>query len=69
MTEQEYIRRAESLKEQLYRCAAVYLGSPSDAVDAVDEAFYNYRPPAFPNSSALWGGACTSSRYRSLPHL
>ena len=40
MTEQEYIRRAESLKEQLYRCAAVYLGSPSDAVDAVDEAFY-----------------------------
>ena len=37
MTEQEYIRRAESLKEQLYRCAAVYLGSPSDAVD---EAFY-----------------------------
>ena len=40
MTEQEYIRRAESLKGQLYRCAAVYLGSPSDAVDAVDEAFY-----------------------------
>ena len=40
LTEQEYIRRAESLKEQLYRCAAVYLGSPSDAVDAVDEAFY-----------------------------
>ena len=33
MTEQEYIRRAESLKGQLYRCAAVYLGSPSDAVD------------------------------------
>lgn len=33
MTEQEYIRRAESLKEQLYRTAAVYLGSPSDAVD------------------------------------
>ena len=37
LTEQEYIRRAESLKEQLYRCAAVYLGSPSDAVD---EAFH-----------------------------
>ena len=40
MTEQEYIRRAEALKEQLYRTAALYLGSPSDAVDAVDEAFY-----------------------------
>ena len=37
LTEQEYIRRAESLKEQLYRTAAVCLGSPSDAVD---EAFY-----------------------------
>ena len=33
LTDQEYIRRAESLKEQLYRTAAVYLGSPSDAVD------------------------------------
>ena len=33
MTEQEYIRRAEALKEQLYRTAALYLGSPSDAVD------------------------------------
>ena len=33
MTEQEYVRRAESLKEQLYRTAAAYLGSPSDAVD------------------------------------
>ncbi len=40
MTEQEYIRWAESLKEQLHRTVAVYLGSPSDAVDAVDEAFY-----------------------------
>ena len=40
MTEQEYIHRADSLKEQLYRTAAIYLGSPSDAVDAVDEAFY-----------------------------
>ena len=40
MTEQEYIRRAEALKEQLYRTAAIYLGSPSAAVDAVDEAIY-----------------------------
>ena len=40
MTEQEYIRRAESMKEQLYRTAALYLGSPSAAVDAVDEAIY-----------------------------
>lgn len=40
MTEQEYIRRAESMKEQLYRTAALYLGSSSAAVDAVDEAIY-----------------------------
>ena len=40
MTEQEYIRRAGSLKEQLYRTAALMLGGESAAVDAVDEAFY-----------------------------
>ncbi len=40
MTEQEYIRRAEALKERLYRTAVLYLGSESAAVDAVDEAFY-----------------------------
>lgn len=40
MTEQEYIDRAERLKERLYRTAALYLGSPSAAVDAVDEAVY-----------------------------
>ena len=40
MTEQEYIRRAEALKERLYRNAGLNLGSPSAAVDAVDEAVY-----------------------------
>lgn len=40
MTEQDYIRRAEALKERLYRTAALYLGSASAAVDAVDEAVY-----------------------------
>ena len=40
MTEQEYIRRAEALKERLYRTAVLYLGGESAAVDAVDEAFY-----------------------------
>ncbi len=40
MTEQEYILRAEALKERLYRTAALYLGSESAAVDAVDEAVY-----------------------------
>ena len=40
MTEQEYIRRAEALKERLYRTAVLYLGSESAAVDAVDEAVY-----------------------------
>lgn len=40
MTEQEYIRRAEALKQRLYRTAALYLGGESAAVDAVDEAVY-----------------------------
>lgn len=40
MTEQEYIRRAEALKQRLYRTAALYLSSESAAVDAVDEAIY-----------------------------
>ena len=40
MTEQEYILRAEALKARLYRTAALYLGSESAAVDAVDEAVY-----------------------------
>ena len=40
LTEQEYILRAEALKERLYRTAALYLGSESAAVDAVDEAVY-----------------------------
>lgn len=40
MTEQEYLDRAEALKGRLYRTAALYLGSPSAAVDAVDEAVY-----------------------------
>ena len=40
MTEQEYILRAEALKERLYRTAVLYLGGASAAVDAVDEAVY-----------------------------
>ena len=40
MTEQEYARRAEALKERLYRTAVLYLDSESAAVDAVDEAVY-----------------------------
>lgn len=40
MNEQEYIRRAEALKQKLYRTAVLYLGSESAAVDAVDEAVY-----------------------------
>lgn len=40
MTEQEYARRAETLKGRLYRTAVLYLGSESAAVDAVDEAVY-----------------------------
>lgn len=40
MTEQEYIRQAEALKQRLYRTAVLYLSSESAAVDAVDEAIY-----------------------------
>lgn len=40
MTEQEYALRADGLKDKLYGMAYLYLGSPSLAVDAVDEAVY-----------------------------
>lgn len=40
LTEQEYIKRAETLKGRLYRAAVLTLGSESAAVDAVDEAVY-----------------------------
>jgi len=40
LNEQEYIRKAEALKQKLYRAAVLYLGSESAAVDAVDEAVY-----------------------------
>ena len=31
--------------------------------------YCHQRPPAFPNRASLYGGAWTSSRYRSFPHL
>lgn len=40
MTQQEYAVRADALKDKLYGMAFLYLGSPSLAVDAVDEAVY-----------------------------
>lgn len=40
MTEQEYALRVDALKGKLYGMAYLYLGSPSLAVDAVDEAVY-----------------------------
>ncbi len=40
MTDQEYVLRADGMKERLYRTAVLYLGSASMAVDAVDEAVY-----------------------------
>jgi hypothetical protein len=48
LTEQEYIRRAEALKEQLYRTAAIYLDSPA-AVDAADKAIYQCSPKPAPH--------------------
>lgn len=40
MTQEEYARRAEAVKDRLYRIARLYLGSETAAVDAVDEAVY-----------------------------
>lgn len=40
MTDQEYVLRADGMKERLYRTAVLYLGSSAMAVDAVDEAVY-----------------------------
>lgn len=40
MGEEEFARRAEDWKPKLYRTALLYLGSESQAVDAVDEAVY-----------------------------
>lgn len=58
MTEQEYLDRAEALKGRLYRTAALYLGSPSAAVDVVDEAVYRgfraYRKLRQPEFCETW---------------
>lgn len=58
MTEQEYCDRAEALKDKLYRTAALYLGSDSAAVDAVDEAIYKgfraYRKLRQPEYCETW---------------
>lgn len=58
MTQQEYINRAEGLKERLYRTAVLYLGSESAAVDAVDEAvykgFFAYRKLRQPEFFDTW---------------
>jgi len=40
MGEEEYARRADGIKERLYRTALLYLGSETMAIDAVDEAVY-----------------------------
>lgn len=40
LNEQEYIQRAQELKDRLYRTARLYLASDSAALDAVDEAVY-----------------------------
>lgn len=40
MNETEYIERAESMKGKLYRTAYLYLAGETQALDAVDEAFY-----------------------------
>ena len=40
MDQQEFAQRAEAIRERLYRTAYLYLGSQSDALEAVDETVY-----------------------------
>ena len=39
------------------------------ALSLIHIFFICYLPPAFPNRASLYGGAWTSNKYRSLPHL
>ena len=54
MNMHEYAERVESIRDKLYRTAVLYLGSASDAEEALDEAVYRglkgckrLREPAF----------------------
>lgn len=54
MDRDEFARRTEAIRARLYRTAYLYLGSESDALEAVDEAVYQalralgkLREPAF----------------------
>ena len=40
MTKEEFTYRVEAIRGQLYKTAVLYLGSHSEAVDALDEAIY-----------------------------
>lgn len=40
MNAEEYAGRVDAIRERLYKTAVLYLGSPSQALDAVDEAVY-----------------------------
>lgn len=58
MTEQEYVTLAQASKERLYRTAYLYLGSTTEALDAVDEAIYkgfcSYKKVRKPEFSGTW---------------
>ena len=40
MDHQEFVWRVEAVRGRLYRTAYLYLGSETDALEAVDEAVY-----------------------------
>ena len=40
MSQEEFARRVQAIRERLYRAAYLYLGSEADALEAVDEAVY-----------------------------
>ena len=40
MDRDEFARRTEAIRARLYRTAYLYLGSEADALEAVDEAFF-----------------------------
>ena len=42
MSEQEFVRRTQALRMRLYRTAYAYLGGEAAALDAVDEAVYEF---------------------------
>ena len=58
MTDEEFAQRAEAMRTQLYKTAMLYMGSHSQAMDALDEAVYkalcSHRKLRDPNYFNTW---------------